>query len=73
MKDWTIEQAMRRKAHEATELAKLAVDLCELSGHPGVKPQDFLKDALDLIVAAGELIEREEQKKFGIRKERAHD
>jgi hypothetical protein len=67
MKDWNdVEKSNKRIAHEATELAKLAVDLCELSGHPGVKPQDFLKDALDLILAAGELIQREEQKKFGI-------
>lgn len=64
---------MRRKAHEATELAKLAVDLCSLSGSVGATPKDFLKEAFDLIITAGNLIEREERKKFEIHKEVADD
>ena len=50
------------KAHEATELAKLAVELCRLNA--GGKPKDFLGEALALILAAGQLIEQKENERY---------
>jgi hypothetical protein len=50
-----------RKAHEATEVAKLAVQLCQCSH--AVNPEDFVQEALDLIILAGNLIEEEERKR----------
>ena len=56
-----------RKAHEATELAKLAVDLCRLrAGHSS--PEEHLGEALDLIIAAGNLIEKKELELYGQKK-----
>jgi hypothetical protein len=43
--------------HEATELAKLAVQLARLDGK-GVAPEKYLQDALDLIVEAHCVIKR---------------
>jgi hypothetical protein len=57
-----IESAKReqRKIHEATELAKLAARLAQVDGK-GHPPQNYLRDALDLILEANNTINKYQQ------------
>ena len=58
-----------RRAHEAIELAKLAVALARLRGKAGYKdPEVCLEEACDLILAAGRVIDKKEREQFADRK-----
>jgi hypothetical protein len=55
----------RHRAHEAVELANLAVQICRIHHTFGkdntpAEPEAYLEEALDLILAAGRAIDRKE-------------
>ena len=60
-----------RQTHEATEVAKLAVELCRLNG--STDPKEYLADAVGLISSARQLIEELLTKDPEIKKEPADD
>ena len=53
-----------RRAHEAIELAKLAVLIARHKAQVAIDPEHCLEEAFDLVMAAGRLIDRKELEQY---------